>query len=397
MTMTKKDILSKVPEVTVFFWIIKVLCTTVGEMASDFLNINLGFGLMWTSVITGILLVVVLFLQFHSPHYTPWIYWLTVVLISVFGTLVTDNMTDGIGIPLEVSTVFFSVALIAVFAVWYLYEKTLSIHSVYTKRREAFYWLTILFTFALGTALGDLMAEGLGLGYLTTGFIVCGIILCVFVAWNLGLNSIVAFWTAYIMTRPLGASLGDFLSQPQKNGGLGLGATVTSFIFLAVILGIVFFLTFSKENVVRKEIKPIRKTVFNKKNVLIQTVVVVSLFIITGISGYSYQHAALASEAAASASGGISSKDMTGFISIEKELLVLVNNKDQPAAKAKATELETEWDNNAARLKAADKSGWSEADASVDQVLSEVRNSKFNAETSKSALNQSLTVLEKIN
>ncbi len=397
MTMTKKDILSKVPEVTVFFWIIKVLCTTVGETASDFLNINLGFGLMWTSVITGILLVVVLFLQFHSPHYTPWIYWLTVVLISVFGTLVTDNMTDGIGIPLEVSTVFFSAALIAVFAVWYLYEKTLSIHSVYTKRREAFYWLTILFTFALGTALGDLMAEGLGLGYLTTGFIVCGIILCIFAAWNLGLNSILAFWTAYIMTRPLGASLGDFLSQPQKDGGLGLGATVTSFIFLAVILGIVFFLTFSKENVVRKEIKPIRKTVFKKKNVLIQTVVVVSLFIITGISGYSYQHAALASEAAASASGGISSKDVTGFISIEKELLVLVNNKEQSAAKAKATELETEWDNNAARLKAADKKGWLEADASVDQVLSEVRNSKFNAETSTSALNKSLTVLEKFN
>ena len=159
-----RQMLNKVPEITLYFWIIKILCTTVGETAADFLNVNLNFGLTGTSIVTGILLIVALILQFRSKKYTPWIYWLTVGLVSVFGTLVTDNLTDRIGVPLETSTIVFSVLLGITFLVWYLKEKTLSVHAIVTIRRETFYWLAILFTFALGTASGDLMAEGLALG-----------------------------------------------------------------------------------------------------------------------------------------------------------------------------------------------------------------------------------------
>ncbi|NRD80925.1 hypothetical protein HPT25_26735 [Bacillus sp. BRMEA1] len=210
-----KHILSKVPEVTIYFWIIKVLCTTVGETFADFLNFNLGFGLTFTTIIMGIAFFIVLFFQFRATKYVPAFYWITVVLISVFGTLVTDNLTDGMGVPLELSTGVFSVLLGLTFLFWYSSEKTLSIHSIYTRKREVFYWLTILFTFALGTAVGDLYSEQLGLGYLNTGITVIIIIACVFLSWKfLKLDGVLAFWIAYILTRPLGASLGDFLSQP---------------------------------------------------------------------------------------------------------------------------------------------------------------------------------------
>ncbi len=164
--MRAQGMLNKVPEITIFFWIIKVLCTTVGETAADFLNTNLNLGLTLTSIIMAALLAVALFFQFKTRRYVPGIYWLSVVLISVVGTLITDNLTDNLGIPLETTTVLFAAALAIIFGIWYAYEKTLSIHSIITKRREAFYWLTILFTFALGTAAGDLAAEALGLGYL---------------------------------------------------------------------------------------------------------------------------------------------------------------------------------------------------------------------------------------
>jgi len=198
----------------------------------------------------GILLLIALFFQFRAKQYIPTLYWLTVVLISIFGTLVTDNLTDNLGIPLEVSTTVFSFALALTFAAWFYSEKTLSIHSIFTRRREVFYWLTILFTFALGTASGDLMAEGLGRGYFNTGIIVAVVIALATIAWRFGLNPVLSFWIAYIMTRPLGASLGDFLSQPQENGGLGLGATLTSAIFLAAILATILFLSVTKRDLI---------------------------------------------------------------------------------------------------------------------------------------------------
>lgn len=236
--------LNKVPEVTIYFWIIKILATTVGETAADFLSTTLNLGLSITSYITAALLVVALLHQFRYKRYVPWAYWVSVVLISIVGTLITDKLVDDLGVSLETTTAVFSLALMVTFAVWYAVERTLSIHTIYTTRREAFYWAAILFTFALGTAGGDLTAEGLNLGYAPAGLIFGGLIALVTLAYfQLGTNAILAFWIAYILTRPLGASLGDLLSQPLGNGGLGLGTVVTSSTFLATIVGLVIYLT----------------------------------------------------------------------------------------------------------------------------------------------------------
>ncbi|MEO6203941.1 MAG: hypothetical protein ABIO67_00935, partial [Mycobacteriales bacterium] len=168
--------LNKVPEVTLYFWVIKILATTVGETAADFLNGNLGLGLTNTTYVMGALLVLGLVVQFRLREYVPAVYWVCVVLISVVGTLITDNLTDNFGISLVTTTVVFSVALAATFAAWYASERTLSIHSIITVRREAFYWLAILFTFALGTAGGDLTAERLNVGYWRSALLFAGLI-----------------------------------------------------------------------------------------------------------------------------------------------------------------------------------------------------------------------------
>ena len=240
--------LNKVPEVTLSFWLIKVMATTVGETAADFLNVNLHFGLTGTSVVMGILLAVFLFLQVRAGEYVPWLYWLVVVLISVVGTLVTDNLVDNFGVPLQTTSIIFGVALLATFVVWYSFEKTLSIHSIFTSRRELFYWAAILFTFALGTAAGDLVAEGMTLGYAKSALLFGGLIGATTVSYYLfSANAIAAFWLAYILTRPLGASCGDLLSQPAANGGLGLGTVVTSLLFLVSIAGLVIYLSASRK------------------------------------------------------------------------------------------------------------------------------------------------------
>jgi uncharacterized membrane-anchored protein len=253
-----RQILSKVPEITLYFWIIKVLCTTVGETFADFLGTNLHLGLTKLTIIMGILLAIALVFQFRSKKYVPGIYWLAVVLISVFGTLITDNLTDNFGVALKTTTIIFAVVLAIVFAVWYAKEKTLSIHSIFTIRREAFYWLAILFTFALGTAAGDLAAESLNLGYLISAIIFAGLIAVVAVAhFRFKLNAVLAFWIAYILTRPLGASLGDYLSQPRDSGGLGLGTVITSSLFLIAILATVIYLTITKKDAVIEDGGPL--------------------------------------------------------------------------------------------------------------------------------------------
>jgi uncharacterized membrane-anchored protein len=239
-----RRMLNKVPEVTLYFWIIKILCTTVGETAADYLNTTLGFGLTNTTYAIGSVLVVALAFQFRTRRYVPGIYWVCVVLISVVGTLITDNLTDNFGVSLVASTIVFAVALAATFAAWYRSERTLSIHTIVTTRREAFYWLAILFTFALGTAAGDLTAERLNVGYLNSALLFGGLIAVIAVAHRrFGLGAILAFWMAYILTRPLGASIGDYLSQAPADGGLGLGTTGTSVLFLAAILTLVVYLT----------------------------------------------------------------------------------------------------------------------------------------------------------
>ena len=244
-----RKVLIKVPEVTLYFWIIKILCTTVGETAADFLNTSLHLGLNGTTAVMGILLAIVLFFQFRLKKYVPSIYWLAVVLISVFGTLITDNLTDNFGISLVTTTIVFSICLAIVFATWYKFEKSLSIHTINHMRREGFYWLTILFTFALGTAAGDLVAERFDLGYLVSALIFAGLIAVVTIAHKgFKLNAVLSFWIAYILTRPLGASIGDYLSQPKDNGGLGLGTIITSAIFLVTILVTVIYLTTTKRD-----------------------------------------------------------------------------------------------------------------------------------------------------
>ena len=244
-----KRMLSKVPEVTMYFWIIKILCTTVGETAADFLNFDLNLGLTVTTIVMSVFLAVALFVQFRLRRYVPGIYWLAVVLISVVGTLITDNLVDNFGVPLLTTTIVFSVALAAAFAVWYASERTLSIHSIYTTKREAFYWLAILFTFALGTAAGDLVAEDLSLGYLTSIVVFSALIGLVILAYAYArLNAVLAFWIAYILTRPLGASIGDYLSQGRDAGGLALNAVTINAIFLVTILALVAYLTVTRRD-----------------------------------------------------------------------------------------------------------------------------------------------------
>ncbi len=252
--------LNKVPELTLYFWIIKVLCTTVGETAADYLSETLNFGLTKTSLVMGALLVIVLAFQFAKKKYKPSVYWLAVVLLSIVGTLITDNLTDHLGVPLQTTTLIFSIALAVIFAAWYAVERSLSVHSIKTTRREAFYWLTILFTFSLGTAAGDLVAEQFKLGYLTSLFIFAGCIALITAAHyafrrilaaehkHQSTNAVLAFWLAYILTRPLGASIGDYLSQAPAAGGLGLGTTGTSALFLVTILALVVYLTLTKKD-----------------------------------------------------------------------------------------------------------------------------------------------------
>jgi uncharacterized membrane-anchored protein len=235
---------NRVPEVTVEFWLIKLMAVTMGETAADYLAVNLGLGLTATSLLMTAVLIVALVLQFAQRRYVPPYYWAAVVLISIVGTLVTDNLVDNFGVALQTTAIGFTIALAVTFAVWYLAEKTLSIHSIFTTPREAFYWLAILFTFALGTAVGDLVAEVFALGYLTTGLLFGGIIAVIAIAYYVfKLNAILAFWLAYILTRPLGASFGDLLSQPQQYGGLGFGTIITSLLFLSVIISLVIYMT----------------------------------------------------------------------------------------------------------------------------------------------------------
>jgi uncharacterized membrane-anchored protein len=237
-------LLNKIPEVTILFWVVKILSTTVGETAADFLSGNLGLGLSATTAIMSVLLAAVLIAQFSVRRYIPSIYWLAVVLISVVGTLFSDNLVDNFGVSLWTTTAIFGAGLVATFVAWYRSEHTLSIHSVVTRRREAFYWLAILFTFALGTSAGDLIAEKLAFGYVPSALMFGGVIALITVAfYRFNLNAIVAFWTAYILTRPFGASMGDFLTAAPKDGGLGLGTNGTSAIFLAVIVAVVGWFT----------------------------------------------------------------------------------------------------------------------------------------------------------
>jgi uncharacterized membrane-anchored protein len=256
---TARALLNKVPEVTIWFWVIKILATTVGETAADYLNVTLGFGLTGTTLAVGAVFLVVLGFQFRARRYVPPVYWATVVLISVVGTLITDNLTDNLGVPLEATTAVFAVALALTFAAWYRVERTLSIHSIVTRRRETFYWLTVLVTFALGTATGDLVADTLHLGFFWAGvFFAVLMVVPALGWWRFGLSPVVAFWTAYVLTRPLGASFADWLGKPHSfAGGLGLGDGPVSAVALVLIVVLVGYVAISGRDVQRPLADPV--------------------------------------------------------------------------------------------------------------------------------------------
>jgi uncharacterized membrane-anchored protein len=241
-TLTK--FLNRVPQITLIFWLIKMMSTTVGETAADYLIFNVHLGMNLTSYIMGGLLLLALAVQFSVKRYIPWVYWTVVVLISIVGTLITDNLVDNFGISLVTTTIIFSVGLVAVLGIWYALEKTLAMKSITTARREVFYWLAILFTFALGTSAGDLFAEKFALGYGPSLLIFAGLIGLVALAhYFFKLDGVLSFWLAYVLTRPLGASAGDLLAQSRSHGGLGLGVTGTSIVFLVLILGMIVYLS----------------------------------------------------------------------------------------------------------------------------------------------------------
>lgn len=393
LSQSTKQMFSKVPEVTIFFWIIKILCTTVGETFADFLNINLGLGLALTSVIMGVAFAIVLFIQFRTKKYVPGIYWLTVVLISFFGTLVTDNMVENMNVQLTTSVIMFTILLAATFVLWFISEKTLSIHSIYTSKREAFYWLAILFTFALGTAVGDYVAEELALGYTLIGLIVITIIACVFITSKyFKFDSILTFWIAYVLTRPLGASFGDFMSQPRSLGGLGLGATVTSIIFLSAILAVVLFLSLTKKDKVKNEKIPVTDNHATLKGLAVQVCVITCVFVVAGIfiGSYASNHNKYIKDK------NDLSGELAGFISTENDMRGYVVANDFKDARAKADTLEHDWDSQEGTLRPQNQNQWTAIDSTFDQVLTAVRTTT-DIKKCKLMIDNSLSVLTKTN
>ncbi|MFF2898647.1 hypothetical protein [Streptomyces sp. NPDC057966] len=253
-TRSGRLMINKVPEVTIWFWVIKILCTTVGESFADWINMKLGVGLVNTAWIFTAVIVVVLAVQLRLKRYVPFPYWQTVVVVSVTGTLYTDILTDQLNVPLWISSAVFSVLLAVVFGVWWLRERTLSIHSVTTLPRESFYWFAVLVTFALGTATGDWTLELTGWSPGASVLLPLGLIAAITLLWKFGANPVLCFWLAYILTRPLGANIGDWLAspkvaQPGEPTGLALGTFTTSLIFLGLILATVIYLTVTRSDV----------------------------------------------------------------------------------------------------------------------------------------------------
>ena len=238
----------KVPEITLLFWVIKLLTTAMGESTSDFLVFQID---PVVAVILGAIgLAVAMALQLLVRRYVPALYWLAVAMVAVFGTMGADVVHIGLGVPYAVSTVFFATALAVVFAAWFACEKTLSIHSIYTPRRELFYWATVMTTFALGTAAGDMTASTMGLGYFTSGVMFAILFVLPALGYRLiHLNSVLAFWISYVLTRPFGASFADWAGKAKNLSGLGLGTGEVSVVLAVLILTLVGYLTLTHKNV----------------------------------------------------------------------------------------------------------------------------------------------------
>ncbi|GAA4692133.1 hypothetical protein [Nocardioides conyzicola] len=408
-----RQMLNKVPEVTIWFWVIKILCTTVGESFADWINMTLGVGLVNTAILFTVIFAVVLAIQMTLRRYVPVAYWLTVVVVSVTGTLYTDILTDQLGVPLWISTTVFSVLLAAVFGVWYLRERTLSIHSIVTLPREAFYWLAVLVTFALGTATGDWTLELTGWGPSKAVILPAALIAIVTLIWRLGANEVLTFWLAYILTRPLGANIGDWLATPSSEKGLGLGTLVTSIIFLGAILATVVYLSISRADVIEQheEARPTGRYVRpHRQRPLLAALGVVAVATVALLAWANAQphQSALADEGPAPSCSGspigqaeatkqVAAKfpaaSVQNYRTIAQDTLKLVDSGDQAGAAKRVTDLETAWDDDQGSLQPKDCQAWAFVDQQIDPVLSAVRASSPDTGTEDKAIQALLVTL----
>jgi uncharacterized membrane-anchored protein len=407
--LTARQMLNKVPEITVWFWIIKILCTTVGESFADWINMTLGVGLTSTAIIFTVVLAATLFAQMRLRRYVPVAYWLTVVVVSITGTLYTDILTDSKGVPLAVSTTVFGVLLTVVFGIWYARERTLSIHSITTVPREAFYWLAVLVTFALGTAAGDWTLELTGWGPGKSVLLPAALIAVVVVGWRMGGQPVLAFWLAYILTRPLGANIGDWFATPKSEQGLGLGTALTSVVFLTAIGATVLYLTVTKADVIPDDEAP-QTGVHGRgagRERLAMALYVGAAAVVAGVLIHASQipHASpLAEEGGGSASNDLHltpaqatdqfpASDVTALRTIVQDTLTKVRSGDQTGATSGAKDLETTWDDAQARLQPKDGTAWTFIDGQIDDVLTAVRASQPDAATEQKTLSTLVTTL----
>jgi uncharacterized membrane-anchored protein len=388
-----RDWLTKVAAITATFWVIKVLSTTIGETFADYLAVNVGLGPLVTDALMIAVLVLALVIQLRTRKYTPWIYWLCVVLVSIVGTQITDFFTDTLGVSLYLSTAVFAVVLAAVFILWYRQEHTLAITSIDTPRREGFYWGAILTTFALGTAAGDLATEALSLGFRNGVLIFGGLILLTWLAFRAGAGQVLTFWIAYILTRPLGASLGDLLTQSKDFGGLDLGASTTSLLFFAVILVLVAReqILADRHGVAVKGDGPIggRRADFAwaTAGAVLIAAVGVSLSSLHSSPNSPGTVSTVDGEPAATTGAGNGTAapvarqpkpttrlgDLTAFATITADLQAKVAENDLAGGKKRAKDLEVSWDDAEAGLKPRDSGKWHQLDDEIDAVLSSLR------------------------
>jgi uncharacterized membrane-anchored protein len=402
-----RQMLNKVPEVTIWFWIIKILCTTVGESFADWINMNLGVGLINTALIFTVVLAGVMGWQLSTKRYIPFVYWLTVVVVSVTGTLYTDILTDSQGVPLALSSSVFAGVLAVVFGIWYARERTLSVHSITTRPRELFYWLAVLVTFALGTATGDWTLDLTGWTPGVSVFLPLGLIFAIVLGWRLGANAVLSFWLAYILTRPLGANLGDWLGSPGGDGGLGLGTAVTSVIFLGAILATVVYLTLSRSDVIETQdpadapraLNPARERIMLGYYAVVAVATAALL-----VWAHNQPHAAAAGEGDTpapvtthltpeQATSPFPPAEIAKFRTITADTLAKLNSGNQRAATSRVTALETAWDDDQPTLEPKSEQAWHFLDSEIDQVLTALRAPNPDKATEVKALNTLLTSL----